>query len=420
MIKKVVFIGNARLAQMSSFKKRGYGISLFANVENTLLQTRSNPKLEQFEFVMPVNLSSQQQIQKSFKGFYINPNTVLYTDNEKYLLAQADIAAALSLRTNPFLTHDNAIRLTSKFQQRRAFSDRFPEITVAFRRIKTFHGAYVFTRKYGFPVIVKPVHLSQSQLVEVCNDLEELISKVSYIFSHIDETYEQNGINRKPAVIIEQYITGRQYSVDSYVDADGTIVHTPICKQTVSRDIGGNGFETVYSGYPSYLSDEEEKQVYLAVEKSIKALEIRGNPTHIEVKITPEGVVKIIEVNLRNGGMRATLLALSYGIDHIDNTLKTVVGESVSVQPTLQKYSAVPQFWAEKVGDFVEVKNIEKVKKLKSFVSDRLHKSHIGHEVGPAEKGYPKLYYAILAHKNEAQLQADLKKARDLIKVIVA
>ena len=419
MIKKVVFVGNARDTQMQSFKKKNYGISLFASSDSKLWQDKSNRKLEQFDFVMPVSFVSRQQIEKSLKGFYINPNTFLYTDSEKYLLSQADIAAALSIRTNPFLTHENAVRLTSKFQQRRAFAENFPEITVAFKRIKTFHGAYMFTRKHGFPVIVKPVHLSQSQLVEVCSDLEELISKVSYIFAHIEETYADNGVNRKPAVIIEQFITGRQYSVDSYIDADGVAIHTPICKQTVSRDIGGTGFETVWSGYPSYLSDEEELRVYEAVDKSIKALGVKGNPTHIEVKIMPEGTVKIIEVNLRNGGMRATLLDLSFGIDHIDNTLKTIVGEPVSISQKILKYSAVPQFWAPNIGDFEGLKNREKVQKLKSFVSDRLHTSHMGREVGPAEKGYPKLYYAILAHKNEAQLQSDLQKARELLKVIV-
>jgi biotin carboxylase len=419
MLKEVIFIGAARLKLVKAFVKLGWGVALFAsNTNNSVLfKTKQTEVKKLLDFVIPLDLRNTKTIERSLKGFYINPKTHLFSDNEKYLLARADIADALNIKTNPFLDHTNGVRLTSKFQQRSKFAETFPEITVPFRRIVTFHGAYLFTRKYGFPVIVKPVHLSQSQLVEVCYNLEELIKKASYIFSHIDETYKSNGINRKPAVIIEKYITGRQYSVDSYVNSDGEMIHTPICKQTVARDIGGEGFETVYSGYPSYLSEKEEKKVYDAVEKSINGLGVKGNPTHIEVKLTDEGEAKVIEVNLRNGGMRADLLMPAYGINHEENTILNMLDAPIVVNTQLKKYAVAPQFWAPHHGWFLSVEGVSKVRKLKSFVKDRIFKKHIHQEVGPAEKGYPRLYYAILAHEDEKQLQEDLKTCRELVTI---
>lgn len=414
MEKNILFVGSVKLEVLKYFRSNDWNCGLLQPVMSNTDKTpvslfdHQEEKEELLNFIFPINTSSLDTLTTSLKGLFVNKNTVLYSDEDRHLLTRARASKILGIRTNEFLTEETAIQLTSKFAQRAVFEKECPEITVPYKKVKTFHGAYMFTRKYGFPIIVKPVHLSQSQLVEVCYDLEELISKVSYIFSNIEKAYERNEISRSPAVLVEKYIEGKQYSVDSYVDLDGNVIHTPICQQTTANDIGLGGFETVYSGYPSELTKQQEKEVYECVDKSIKALKITGNPTHIEVKITDEGEVKIIEANLRIGGLRSMLLGEAYGIDHLKNSIKVVLGEKIEKLPTKLVFNTIsPQIWPEKVGILKSVEGVEEVRKLKSYISDYTYNKYVGKQAGPAEKGYPRIFFAILANKDKKQLNKD-------------
>ncbi|NJK71151.1 MAG: ATP-grasp domain-containing protein [Thermales bacterium] len=243
---------------------------------------------------------------------------------------------------------ETARNITNKFFQRQLFIQNYPEITVPFKKIRTFHGAYTFSRRYGFPIIVKPANLSQGKLVHICNNLEELIKNVSYVLDKVTEVYEKQNVRRKPQVIIEKFIDGQQYSVDSYIDVKGNITHTPVCKQVISHDLGFDDFQTYYSGYPSHLSPKKEQEVLDTVSKAIKSLKVVGTVTHVEVKVTSKNIPKIIEVNIRPGGYRASMLLESYDTNHILNVVNTYTNKPVEVKEKFLKHSACPQFWAEK------------------------------------------------------------------------
>jgi biotin carboxylase len=304
--------------------------------------------------------------------------------------------------------------------QRKSFLDHYPEISPQYKKIKNFHGAYTFARKYGFPVILKPANLSQSQLVSICNNLEELIAKSSYVFDNVAEVYKENHVYRTPQVGIEQYIVGKQFSVDSYIDFEGNITHTPICEQILGFDIGKDNFETIYSMYSDNISKEVQDKIYDAVEKSIKSMQIKGNPTHIEVRLTPKGECKIVEVNLRTGAYRGDMLEESYDFNHIENCLNIYLGHPVKTSTKLLKHSACPQFWAEEEGEFISIDGLDKVSELPSFIKmSKVARDLTGELVGPAELGYPKIAHLIMAHENKEQLMKDIETARKIVKIKV-
>lgn len=422
-MKRLVFVGSMNYHIAKYYKKAGWSIGLLSDID--VINPADGKGVgrmykKYMDFIFPINMTSKQTIQKSLSGFYLPENTILYTNQDRYLLPRAYIADALKIKTNKFLTIDNAVNLTSKYRQREIFNKVDPEITVPYRLIETFHGAYLFARKHGFPVIVKPVHLSQSQLVDVCHDLEDLIKKVSYIMANVKDAYLANNMKRKPMVMIEGFIKGKQFSVDSYVDKDGNVTHTPICEQTIGQEIGESGFETAYSGYPANIDQKMEEKIYDACDRAIKALKIVGNPTHTEVKVTPEGEVKIIEVNLRVGGFRDKLLGAGYHIPHLINSVKTAIKQPVTLgsEKPLQHVLA-PQLWAEKVGQLKGFKNLEKVKELDSFISQYADKKKIGKVMGPADKGFPKVYHAILGNTDAEQLHKDLNWLRDNVEIEV-
>jgi hypothetical protein len=417
-MKTVIFVGRVLKSNVDLFIKEGFQVGFFQDIDDP--QTGSNYEeqiLPNLVFVFPIKFSNLSSIQKSLKFVHVNKAVILICTYDRYFYSLAQIAHTLKLNQSKFMSVEVARNLTNKYFQRSVFLKNYPEITPAFRRIRTFHEAYLFTHKYGFPVIIKPANLSQGKLVNICNNLEELIEKVSYVLDHVEQVYKEQGVNRKPQVVIEEYITGKQYSVDSYVDHEGNITHTPPCHQVISHDLGDDDFETLYSELPSGLPPIEEKKLFSAVTKAIKAMKIVATPTHTEVKINDKGEVKIVEVNVRTGGYRESMLEQSYGFNHIKNATNCYLGLPFEIKKTFLKYSACPQFWAEEEGKFVEVIGLSEAKKLASFVSDSKIKA--GCEVGPVKKGYGKVYNAILAHASKEVLDQDLLKIRELISIKV-
>ncbi len=413
--KIAIFVGYPVLSNVQYFRKMDYAIGVIEDINSPLTSTAFKEKtLPQIDFIIPADLRHRDKITKSLKGFMFHTDTVLVCNMDRFFYATSIIAELFNLKQSKTLPVSIAKSMTNKFFQRQEFQKVYPEISPAFKRVRTFHGAYTFARKHGFPVIIKPANLTKGQLVNICNNMEELITKVSYVFDRVAKVYAENNVYRKPQVIIEEFITGKQYSVDSYVSPDGKIVHTPVCKQVISHDLGFDDFQTYYSGYDSGLNNEETDVVLDAVTKSIKALHIKGSPVHTEVKIKPDGTAQIVEVNVRTGGYRAQLLKESYDYDHIQNAVSCYTGGEFVMKDKLIKHSAAPQFWADKEGVLEKVGGKEKIEKLKSYVKFAVVKKE-GSNVGPVNKGYGRIAYAILAHKDPKVLEADLLTIRELV-----
>jgi ATP-grasp domain/L-amino acid ligase C-terminal domain 2 len=416
--KLVIFVGSLSNKYIDAFVAEGYQVAFFRDINDSDIDKFLPNYLHRLSFVQTINFKNKATIADSLKNSHFNDKTILICVREKHYFVTAIIAQALKLKQSQFLDVKQAQYLTNKYFQRNMMAKAYPEIVPNYKKIRTFHGAYLFSRKHGFPVIVKPANLSRGELVNICDNIEELSRKVSYVLDHVQEVYERDKVYRVPQVVAEEYIDGRQFSVDSYVDKDGNMTHTPVCKQIISHDLGFDDFQTYYSQYPSGVNDDEEKLIFDTVEKSVKSLKILSTTTHTEVKITSKGECKVIEVNVRPGGYRNEMLIESYGIDHFKNFTNSLFGKTIELQPSFRKYSACPQFWADEEGELAEVQNQDKIRKLQSFVKFAVSVRK-GGDVGPVNKGYGRVAYAILAHENKEILDNDIKEIRNLVKICI-
>jgi hypothetical protein len=166
------------------------------------------------------------------------------------------------------------------------------------------------------------------------------------------------------------------------------------------------------------LTQKEKSKLFETVEKVVEVLGIKKSPVHTELKIDKNGDCKLIEINMRNGGLRDILLKSSYNINHVENCINTVLGKTIKVQNELKQYSSAVQFWSEEEGVLKKVKGLSKIKKLKSFkyISQ---KPIIDQKVGPAILGYKRILSVIMANKDKNQLLEDAKVFRSLIELEV-
>lgn len=137
------------------------------------------------------------------------------------------------------------------------------------------------------PFIVKPTTLSGSLCVELIQSRVDL--------EHYVRRCKENKVFKDGNVILEEYIPGREFSVEGVV-IRGEIKYLGV---TESHTSGAPYF--VGTGHDFFSHHRDREKIEEFIEQVIRCLNFNDCPFHIEVKGTPRGY-EIIEVHSRYGG----------------------------------------------------------------------------------------------------------------------
>lgn len=166
-----------------------------------------------------------------------------------------------------------------------------------------------------YPCIVKPVDSGGSQGVTKVNNFNELKNA-------FDRAIEYS---RKGGVIIEQYIDGREFSVE-YISHNGKHYHLQITDKTTS---GEPYFVELAHHQPAQISMDMANRIKCMVEKALTALSIENSASHTEIKLNSKGELYIIEIGARMGGdyITSDLVRLSTGYDMVKGCIELATGD---------------------------------------------------------------------------------------------
>ncbi|MGN7713696.1 ATP-grasp domain-containing protein [Agrobacterium radiobacter] len=152
-----------------------------------------------------------------------------------------------------------------------------------------------------YPVIIKPVSLTGSMLVTLCQSASDLFSAWSRIESYFVERGE------RPKAIIESFVGGTEYSVE--------LMHGRALGITTKHLADGGGFVEVGFEFPAPLPTSSSTLLTESAERALERIGLTWGPAHVEIKIDG-GRATIIEINARMGGLRtAELIGLSGGVN---------------------------------------------------------------------------------------------------------
>ena len=166
--------------------------------------------------------------------------------------------------------------------------------------------AYLETAK--FPIVLKADGLALGKGVLICNDLEE--AKEGVKTSMLDKKFGSAGNE----MVIEEFMTGREVSVLSFVD--GNTIKTMTSAQDHKRaGDGDTGLNTggmgTFSPSPFYTKEVDEfceKQIYQA---TVDAMKAEGRPfkgvIFFGLMLTEDGP-KVLEYNARFGDPEAQVV----------------------------------------------------------------------------------------------------------------
>ncbi|MFG3340814.1 ATP-grasp domain-containing protein [Glycomyces sp. NPDC048151] len=184
----------------------------------------------------------------------------------------------------------------------------------------------------GFPLVVKPIALGASQgviKVDKPGDLDTAVAAACRT--------QQAGMRNDGTLLLEQYLTGPEISVDAAV-IDGEYLPYALARKQIGPEPYFEEMGHTVDPHDPLLDDPELTAMLAAAHDAVGW---RHGSTHTEVKLTPEGPV-LIEINGRLGGDLIPYLGqLANGIDSGRVGTRLALGERPDLAHGQDRHAAI-------------------------------------------------------------------------------
>lgn len=325
-----------------------------------------------------------------------------------YLPASVPVASDLSLTAT-----------TNKRLMRQAFAASYPEITPGYMHVHDASPQSVegVVQTLTFPVIVKPASLASSLLIQKCRNVQELAANLRTTFADLSAIYEKEERTEPPEVIVEEFMVGDFYSIDSYVRKRDEIDHCPPIRYIPADTLGIDDFFLYKRSVPTELSERDAAEAYEAATKAIRAVGLTHSAAHIELVKTKTGW-KIIELGPRLGRFRNIMYREAYGIDHGYNDMLIHLGLAPRIGSDTQKYCAAYSFYPHEEGALEAIAHLDELRALNSVCYLKTAAAK-GEYIRRAKDGGHAVGEVIIATSNKEVFDADCAWIESNVAVVI-
>lgn len=252
-----------------------------------------------------------------------NVSGIVTAATDKPLVMMARVAKELNLR---FYSEKTARVSTDKFLMKEAFMEG---------HIPCAQGKLVYSvdeiNNFVFPVILKPRDNSGSRGVILCHNRD-------LVRNAFEETIQYT---KRDSILVEEFIEGKEYSVESLHWNGNTEIIQFTEKQTTPFPYN------VELGHiqPANISLTDKKKVEEIIKQLAVVLKFDNCASHTELKINDRGIF-VIETSPRLGGdyITSMLVLLSTGIDMENILIDISLGNEVYLSEKKHRYSMVRFF----------------------------------------------------------------------------
>ena len=245
-----------------------------------------------------------------------------------------------------------------------------------------------------FPAIVKPVDASASRGVKKVNSYKELKQayKISKSFSNSEK------------VIVEQFIEGKEYSVEAITIKGKTHIIAITEKKIIGQD---KGYFVEYShNIPANITPKEAELIENTTKELIKVIELDNSSSHTEIILSKDKAY-VVEIGARLGGdfIASDLVYQSTGVDMLESVIKIAIGEKVDVERKHKHFSGI---------QFITPKNYKSAEK---YINDK-HECMVKYQIDTYKNieitnSLDRLGYIIASSNNKSELETFLSKINE-------
>lgn len=280
---------------------------------------------------------------------------VTTTGSEVALTSTAQVAARLKL---PFYADPDTVRrCQDKDAMRTAYSAAGLSVPT-FAACASLESARSFARAHGFPLVVKPARgWGQRGVARVESDDD--------LASSFEEARAHSAAAGLPVVVVEAWLTGREYSVNGWIEA-GRLASYCVTERLTApgrRPLG----VMLAEAYPSGLSAENEARVVDEARRGAAALgHVRG-PCYSQVALGEHGCVLFETAARLGGGFDADVTKLASGVDLYDRVLGVALGDAALERqgPVAARYGgAVAKFLVARPGAVRAVRGLDEARAM--------------------------------------------------------
>lgn len=245
-----------------------------------------------------------------------NIDGVLTAATDYGVLSAAYVAQQLGL---PGLDYEVAQLVKNKYRVRKCLIEHHVDDAELVYEVDTATDIETLARRLDYPVMVKPCDGSGSRGVSRVDDAPHF--KQACI-------YAMRG-SRTHRAEIETFITGREYGAESLV-VNGQIHVLAIMKKWMTDS---PYYAELGHAFPSGLPASMEAKARECVHKAIESLGINFGSVNMDLLITPEGKIYIVDVGARMGGNMIGPCIVPYGtgIDYIGAMIQNAAGDPVNL-----------------------------------------------------------------------------------------
>ncbi|PMG94752.1 ATP-grasp domain-containing protein [Vibrio breoganii] len=284
MVKWVVHVGAGdwQLAAIKETQRRGYSVLALDGNESAI-------GLAHADQTLVVNITDELATLTAVKALFstlgTKPVAVLCIASEAGQLSAGLLRDHFCL---PGLNYDTAHRLTDKSLQRKLWEGESFSPEYAIIQIGT--DATPNANSLPPTVIVKPVDSAGSRGITVLENFNqnELTEAITFAGQY----------SRSQKVIIERYIVGQEYTLESVV-IDGETHALVITEKNKVQGTYGTVANKLAS---AQLSQSDAESVIHTISEGHKRLNYRNGVSHAEVIIDNDGQVWIVEIAGRGAG----------------------------------------------------------------------------------------------------------------------
>ena len=259
--------------------------------------------------------------------------------------------------------------------------------------------------KIKFPVMMKPVDGSGSRGASKVEKTEDFVKAAEFAM---------NGSITHRAVA-EPFIEGKEYGVESFVD-NGVIHVLGVMQKDMTEP---PYYAELGHAIPSGLTPELETKVKSCVYRAIFALGVNHGSVNMDLLITNEGNVHIVDVGARMGGnlIGSHIIPMGTGIDYMGNMIRAAVGDATNWKPEWQPKPVATKLLALTPGIIKKLPNFDQI--AAEYNVQIEHHLHEGNTITPYRTNLDGCGY-VVAHDIDVELSIALaSEVRNIIDKLI-
>lgn len=323
---------------------------------------------------------------------------VITAATDKPLVMMARVAEKLDL---PFFSIETAQVSTDKLLMKQKFQK---EGLPCAKGYIVNSKRDLFDLNLTFPVIVKPRDNSGSRGVIYAGDMESALNAFDDALKY----------TKKGNVLVEEYIEGKEYSIESihYKDKHQVIQFT----EKTTTDFPYN--VEIAHIQPADISLRQQEKIRKLITQIAHILGFENCMSHTEIKINSRGIY-IIETSPRLGGdfISSKLVPLSTGFN-MEDALIDISTKSYTTDNTIKNNLLLNSgilFFQLPLGTVTKIGEVEKIREIEGFHSYKLNLRE-GQKIPYIKNSVDRYGYSIFQTRGKK----DLSKSMAMCKKIIA